>query len=83
MAFIEIEGLKKIYGSHEVLKGIDLSVERHQVVSLIGASGSGKSTLLRCINALETIDGGQISIDIIQHALLGREGWSTGWAGCN
>jgi len=63
MAFIEIEGLKKIYGSHEVLKGIDLSVERHQVVSLIGASGSGKSTLLRCINALETIDGGQISID--------------------
>jgi len=63
MAFIEIEGLRKVYGSHEVLKGIDLSVDRHQVVSLIGASGSGKSTLLRCINALETIDGGQISID--------------------
>ena len=63
MAFIEITGLKKKYGSHEVLKGIDLSVDRHQVVSLIGASGSGKSTLLRCINALETINGGQISID--------------------
>jgi polar amino acid transport system ATP-binding protein len=43
--------------------GIDLSVNRHQVVSLIGASGSGKSTLLRCMNALEPINGGQISID--------------------
>jgi len=63
MAFIEIEGLRKVYGSHEVLKGIDLSVDRHQVVSLIGASGSGKSTLLRCLNALEPINGGQISID--------------------
>lgn len=46
-----------------MLKGIDLSVDRHQVVSLIGASGSGKSTLLRCLNALEPINGGQISID--------------------
>lgn len=63
MAFIEIEGLRKLYGSQEVLKGIDLSVDRHQVVSLIGASGSGKSTLLRCLNALEPINGGQISID--------------------
>jgi polar amino acid transport system ATP-binding protein len=63
MAFIEITDLRKIYGNHEVLKGIDLSVDRHQVVSLIGASGSGKSTLLRCMNALETINGGQISID--------------------
>ncbi len=63
MSFIEINALKKIYGSHEVLKGIDLSVDRHQVVSLIGASGSGKSTLLRCINALETINAGQIAID--------------------
>ena len=63
MAFIEIEGLKKLYGAHEVLKGIDLAVERHQVVSLIGASGSGKSTLLRCLNALEPINAGQISID--------------------
>ena len=63
MAFIEIERLRKLYGSQEVLKGIDLSVDRHQVVSLIGASGSGKSTLLRCLNALEPINGGQISID--------------------
>jgi polar amino acid transport system ATP-binding protein len=63
MSFIEIEGLRKVYGSHEVLQGIDLSVERHQVVSLIGASGSGKSTLLRCLNALEPINGGRIMID--------------------
>lgn len=63
MALIEITDLPKVYGSHEVLKGIDLSVDRHQVVSLIGASGSGKSTLLRCLNALEPINGGQISID--------------------
>lgn len=63
MSFIEITDLRKVYGTHEVLKGIDLSVDRHQVVSLIGASGSGKSTLLRCMNALETINGGQISID--------------------
>jgi polar amino acid transport system ATP-binding protein len=46
-----------------VLKGIDLDVEKHQVVTLIGASGSGKSTLLRCINALETIDSGTVSVD--------------------
>lgn len=63
MSFIEIEGLRKVYGSQEVLQGIDLSVERHQVVSLIGASGSGKSTLLRCLNALEPINGGRIMID--------------------
>ena len=63
MSFIEIEGLRKVYGSHEVLQGIDLSVERHQVVSLIGASGSGQSTLLRCLNALELINGGRIMID--------------------
>ena len=63
MAFIEIDGLRKNYGGHEVLKGIDLKVDRHEVVTLIGASGSGKSTLLRCLNALETIDGGTIQVD--------------------
>lgn len=62
MAFIEIENLQKSYGGHEVLTGIDLSVDKHQVVSLIGASGSGKSTLLRCINGLEHIDGGHIAV---------------------
>lgn len=63
MPFIEIENLQKNYGSHAVLKGIDLQIDRHQVVTLIGASGSGKSTLLRCLNALEAIDGGTIRVD--------------------
>ncbi|MDI2125307.1 amino acid ABC transporter ATP-binding protein [Yinghuangia seranimata] len=63
MPFLEIDAVRKNYGPHEVLKGIDLSVERHQVVTLIGASGSGKSTLLRCVNALEDIDGGEIRLD--------------------
>ncbi len=56
---IEIEGLHKSYGALEVLKGIDLSVARGEVVCLIGASGSGKSTLLRCVNGLEVYQGGE------------------------
>jgi len=63
MAFLEINQVFKRFGHVEVLRGIDLQVERHQVVSLIGASGSGKSTLLRCINALEVIDGGEIRLE--------------------
>ncbi|MGV9313244.1 amino acid ABC transporter ATP-binding protein [Streptomyces sp. NPDC003691] len=63
MAFLEIEGIRKSYGGHEVLRGLDLTVAQHQVVTLIGASGCGKSTLLRCINALEDIDGGRIVLD--------------------
>ena len=63
MAFLEIDGVVKRYGDHEVLRGIDLSVGQHEVVCLIGASGSGKSTLLRCVNALEEIDGGVLRLD--------------------
>ncbi|MBO0845254.1 MAG: amino acid ABC transporter ATP-binding protein [Nocardioides sp.] len=63
MAFLEIDEVHKSYGHHEVLKGVSLNVERHEVVCLIGASGSGKSTLLRCVNALEEIQGGEIRID--------------------
>lgn len=63
MAFLEIENLHKSYGGNAVLRGIDLSVHQHEVLCLIGASGSGKSTLLRCINALETIDEGEIRLD--------------------
>ena len=59
---IRIEGLRKSFGAHEVLRGIDLSVATHEVICLIGASGSGKSTLLRCLNLLEPIDAGQISL---------------------
>lgn len=61
--FLSIIGLEKSYGSHRVLQGIDMEVDRHNVVCLIGASGSGKSTLLRCINALEPIDAGIIMLD--------------------
>jgi len=62
-AVVRIEGLYKSFGHNEVLKGIDLSVARHEVVCLIGASGSGKSTLLRCINLLEPIDAGRVYIE--------------------
>ena len=57
---IEITGLTKTFGNHEVLKGIDLQVQKGDVISIIGASGSGKSTLLRCINLLETPTDGEI-----------------------
>jgi polar amino acid transport system ATP-binding protein len=63
MAFLEIDEVHKSYGAHEVLKGVTLNVERHEVVCLIGASGSGKSTLLRCVNALEDISSGEIRIE--------------------
>ena len=63
MAFLEIDDVHKSYGANEVLKGVSLNVERHEVVCLIGASGSGKSTLLRCVNALEEINSGEIRID--------------------
>jgi polar amino acid transport system ATP-binding protein len=61
--FLEIARVHKSYGNSPVLVDLSLSLEKHDVVCLIGASGSGKSTLLRCINALEGIDGGQISIE--------------------
>jgi len=63
MAFLEIDQVHKRFGRNEVLKGVSLNVERHEVVCLIGASGSGKSTLLRCVNALEEIDSGDIRIE--------------------
>ena len=52
--------MRKSFGEHEVLRGIDLELEEHEVVCLIGASGSGKSTLLRCVNLLEPLDAGRI-----------------------
>jgi polar amino acid transport system ATP-binding protein len=60
---VEAIGVRKQYGHNEVLKGIDLTVQRGEVVSLLGPSGSGKSTFLRCINHLERIDGGEISVN--------------------
>ena len=57
-----LEGVHKSFGENEVLKGIDLRVEPHEVVCLIGASGSGKSTLLRCVNLVEQIDSGRVVV---------------------
>jgi polar amino acid transport system ATP-binding protein len=60
---VRIEGLRKSFGQNEVLRGVDLDVEEHEVVCLIGASGSGKSTLLRCINLIEPVDAGRIVVE--------------------
>ncbi len=61
--FVSLEAVTKRFGDLEVLHGIDLSVDLHQAICLIGASGSGKSTLLRCINLLEHVDSGTIVVD--------------------
>ena len=58
-----LETVHKSFGENEVLKGIDLTVQPHEVVCLIGASGSGKSTLLRCVNLVEPIDSGRIVVE--------------------
>lgn len=62
MSFLEIRNVEKEFGPVKVLRGVNLSVDEHQVVCLIGASGCGKSTLLRCINGLEKIQGGEIRL---------------------
>jgi polar amino acid transport system ATP-binding protein len=62
MSFLEIVDVEKEFGPVKVLRGVNLSVNEHQVVCLIGASGCGKSTLLRCINGLEKIQGGEIRL---------------------
>ncbi|PZQ83290.1 MAG: amino acid ABC transporter ATP-binding protein [Ancylobacter novellus] len=62
MSLIEISEVKKRFGDNEVLKGINIDVEPGEVIAIIGKSGSGKSTLLRCINGLENIDEGSISV---------------------
>jgi len=62
-ALVEVRGLRKSFGPVTVLDGVDLDVRRGEVVTIIGPSGSGKTTLLRCVNALETYDGGSIRLD--------------------
>jgi len=59
---LRMAGIRKSFGRLEVLRGVDLEVDQHEVVALIGSSGSGKSTLLRCIDLLEPIDGGRIEL---------------------
>jgi polar amino acid transport system ATP-binding protein len=60
MSAVRLEAVRKSFGENEVLRGIDLELDDHEVVCLIGASGSGKSTLLRCVNLLEPLDAGRI-----------------------
>ena len=63
MAFLQIKNLHKSFGNTQVLKGIEFSLEKGEVVSIIGSSGSGKTTLLRCLNFLEFADVGTIKVD--------------------
>lgn len=72
MAYLEINNLYKNFGNTEVLKGVSLSVEQGEILSVIGQSGSGKTTLLRCLNFLETADKGQILLN--GETLFSRDG---------
>jgi polar amino acid transport system ATP-binding protein len=63
---IRVTGLRKRFGTNEILKGIDFEVAPKTVLGIIGASGSGKSTLLRCLNGLETLNGGTIECDNVR-----------------
>ena len=63
MALLQVENLQKRFGNNQVLKGVSLSLEKGQVLAIIGSSGSGKTTLLRCLNFLETPDAGSITVD--------------------
>jgi len=63
MSVLEVKGIKKSFGKVEVLKGLDFSLEKGEVLSIIGSSGSGKTTLLRCLNFLEFANSGTISVD--------------------
>ena len=59
---IEIKNLKKSFNDNEVLRGINLSINDNEIVSIIGSSGGGKSTLLRCLNFLEHADSGTLTL---------------------
>src|SRR5258708_29607768 len=63
MSLVELTDVVKRYGTHTVLNGVSLKVERGEIIAIIGRSGSGKSTLLRCVNGLESLQGGTVSFD--------------------
>lgn len=60
---LTVKGLKKSFGENEILKSIDFSINKGQVVAILGPSGSGKTTMLRCLNALEIPNGGSFTFD--------------------
>src|SRR3954464_2515473 len=63
MPLVDLRNVVKRYGSHTVLNGVSLAVEKGEIIAIIGRSGSGKSTMLRCVNGLEPIQGGSLSFD--------------------
>ncbi|MBV8408421.1 MAG: amino acid ABC transporter ATP-binding protein [Alphaproteobacteria bacterium] len=63
MSLVELNDVVKRYGQHTVLNGVSLSVDKGEIIAIIGRSGSGKSTLLRCVNGLEPIQGGSVTVD--------------------
>ena len=70
---VRVEGLHKSFGDNEVLRGVDLVVDDHEVVALIGASGSGKSTFLRCLDLLESIDRGRVWVEGVEITAPGAD----------
>ncbi len=68
MSVIEVRGATKSFGSHGVLRGVDLTIEQGQVVGLLGSNGAGKSTLIKCLLGLLKIDEGSVQ-------LMGEDGW--------
>src|SRR6058998_1052390 len=63
MPLVDLRNVVKRYGTHTVLNGVSLSVDKGEIIAIIGRSGSGKSTLLRCINGLEPVQGGEVWCD--------------------
>ena len=79
---VKVRDLRKSFGQNQVLRGVDLNVERGEVVSVIGASGSGKTTMLRCVNLLETYDAGSIMVDGVEVGCFARTSTARGcWRG--
>jgi len=73
MSILEVKNLRKSFGDVEVLRGVDFSLEKGEVLAIIGASGGGKTTLLRCLNFLEKADEGEISVngEVVYSATVG------------
>ena len=72
---LKVLGIHKSYGDHQVLKGVSLTAQAGDVISIIGSSGSGKSTFLRCMNLLEKPNQGRISLDGVPLKLVPQKKW--------